>query len=321
MVEFKKQLITVLSFGAGQDSTTLLYMFLLVPSFFKKYVKGKLIVVFSDTCNEYPMTYLHVEYCKHLCKKHGIEFYHLRESRIGLQSKKVEVITGFHSEAWKSLEGQMTRNRTVAMAGSKICSVNLKISPIYRFLDAYLNTLMYPEIKNSHLGHKSIVAYGEEFGKINMIIGIAHREQSRKKKADQGWHKMTPWMRDNIKRIYPLITLRFDRAKCQEYMKQSPYRVCFPSNCMMCPYQSKKAILLLWREYPRMFRKWVKYEKGKLDHFKYKEALGEKNNGAFNTVTTLAGHLKIAKKKYGHWTTDQLREDRFSNGHCMNHGV
>jgi hypothetical protein len=46
-------MITILSFGAGQDSTAILYRIVLDPEFRKAYVKGKLVVIMSDTGDEH----------------------------------------------------------------------------------------------------------------------------------------------------------------------------------------------------------------------------------------------------------------------------
>lgn len=301
----KLEPLTVLSFGAGQDSTAILYKILLEPKFKEKYVKGKLIVVFSDTGNEHPETYRHVRYIDGLCHKHKIEFYHLTPDM------------GYHTKSWSSLEIQMSRNSTIAMRGSKICTDNLKIKPIYRFINHYIGQHLGLNINNAENGHLNLVAYGSLLGKVRMLIGIAKGEESRKEKADKSWPSVADWMRDNVQRVYPLIDIKYGRYECQEYMRNCKFETCVPSNCMMCPYMSKQELLLLSIDHPAEFKKWVKYEKAKLLKFKN----NEKNHGVFATKATLEEHLKEAKKKFKDWTVEQLREYRFSHGHCIKNAM
>ena len=56
-----------------------------------QYVKGELVVVMSDTGNEHPYTYKHVDNMKTLCAEHQIEF-HLLTSQMG-----------FHRPSWPDL--------------------------------------------------------------------------------------------------------------------------------------------------------------------------------------------------------------------------
>ena len=65
--------VSVLSFGAGQDSTAILYR-LILDKEFQATVPGRLIIVMADTGNEYPTTMKHVSFCQWLCERAGIEF-------------------------------------------------------------------------------------------------------------------------------------------------------------------------------------------------------------------------------------------------------
>ncbi len=67
--------LTILSFGAGQDSTTLLKLYKHDLSFRNKYAPGDFLVVMSDTGNEHHETYLHVERTKEFCSYSGFSVY------------------------------------------------------------------------------------------------------------------------------------------------------------------------------------------------------------------------------------------------------
>ena len=134
----------MLSYGAGQESTWLLYQSALSSEFRNRFAPGRLIVVGSDTGDEHPETYTQVAFSKRFCEQHGIPFYWLHKS------------LGFHSEAWSSLIGQYKRNSTVgSLMFKRCCTVNLKIEPFYRFLAflaaQQLSSAVRPETPGSHL--------------------------------------------------------------------------------------------------------------------------------------------------------------------------
>ena len=69
--------LTILSFGAGQDSTTLLYKYILDKSLRERYAPGRFLVLFADTDDEHPHTYKHITFIKNLCVKSVVSFVHL----------------------------------------------------------------------------------------------------------------------------------------------------------------------------------------------------------------------------------------------------
>lgn len=56
-----EQTLTLLSFGAGQDSTAILLKLIHDADFRTKYAPQDLIVVFSDTGDEHDETYAHLD--------------------------------------------------------------------------------------------------------------------------------------------------------------------------------------------------------------------------------------------------------------------
>jgi len=70
--------LTVLSFGAGQDSTALAVLFATDRDFRRRYAgNGDLIAVMSETGNEFPETLEHVETMRGYFRRHGIPFDYL----------------------------------------------------------------------------------------------------------------------------------------------------------------------------------------------------------------------------------------------------
>lgn len=297
--------LSVLSFGAGQDSTAILYRIALDPEFRSSLIgENRFIVVFSDTGCEHPETYTHLDFIKEFCRDHQIEFFHLTPG------------DEFHSPAWTSLEDQFSRNNSIAMKKMKSCTDQLKIRPIYRFLDSFVHSWMKYDLKNSDYGKKSLVKFSQENGKIQMIIGIAKGEEKRVEKAKMFDDKAPGWMKSSIEKMYPLIThLGLDRQGCQEYMRSTGLPVPAPSNCMMCPYISLQELLLLSRKNPEVMKRWIAYEEAKLQ--KDAEKTGERLNGVFGTKKTLVQKIQEAEEKFGSMSMKELEDYRFSHGHCI----
>ncbi|KKO91756.1 hypothetical protein AAW12_08835 [Sphingobacterium sp. Ag1] len=311
-----KQELTVLSFGAGQDSSFILYMIITFKWFREKYVKGRLIVVFSDTGDEFNHTYEHILYIQRLCKENNIEFYFLSKSP-------------YHPRTWKSLTAQFERNQNImSMTGSRSCTDNLKIKVIYNFLDHYIAQEYYG-YRGSKIpkGKHYIKKFAEDQGKIRVIIGIAYGEEKRVMKAskkqlkkmqrvfDKKWsHPIPLWFRMGIEKCYCLIDEAIARWDIHDRTEAMGFQLPFPSNCKKCPYITKQELLWLYRFMPLDYYLWVFYEKKKMVKW---ECKGDKNHGVKGEGKTLEDILEEAIKEFGHWTDEQLTEYKMSHGHCV----
>ena len=283
---------TILSFGGGQDSTAILLKIIHDPDFKAKYVEGKLLVVMSDTGNEHPRTYLHVKQVQKLCMDHGIHFHFIQSE------------DGWHSESWKSLTHQWERNNTIgSRAFSKSCTDNLKIKPIYNFLAWYFSFY----VPASRYRKKSLISYAAIYGKLKVLIGIAHGEEKRV----EGKDKRPLWMQKSIEAVYPLIPEKMDRKACQQYIGQF-MDVPPPSNCIFCHFLSKIELLWLFNNHPDWFYQWVEYERRKLEKNKDREI----NYGVFGKKT-LEEVLEEAIEEHGHMSDAELEEHKMSHGHCV----
>ena len=162
--------LTVLSFGAGQDSTVIAEKLIDEPEFRAKYAPGRLLVVMSNTGDEFDETYEHVEFMEKRFANAGIEFVFITSDM------------GYHSDSWLDLRHFYREKGTIGSKSyPKTCSDRLKIQPIYRFLEDWLadNYGVKAGRKN---GFKEFAA---RYGKINMMIGIAAGEENRAAPAEE----------------------------------------------------------------------------------------------------------------------------------------
>jgi hypothetical protein len=307
--------LTVLSFGAGQDSTTLLELYLQDAAFRRRYAAGRFLVIMAATGDEHPETDAHVAKTIQRCKDQGVEFVHITGDM------------GFHTGHWaQGLHGQWRAHNTIGSASYPAsCSSSLKIAPIYMFLEVWIER----EYGFKAGKKKGLRQFVERFGKIDVLLGIAKGEEKRVAKSARPLtfdflepeKDSTPkWMIDCINRVYPLIDLGLDRAGCQAYLRSINAYVPPPSNCISCPYKSHQEVLWTARFLPKQFATWIELETnkrnawaGRLDS---KTGLPIPNHGV-KGMKTLVEFLAEAEAKYGSMTDDELNDYRFSHGHCV----
>lgn len=302
--------LTVLSFGAGQDSTYILYKIIRDPAYRYKFIRGRLIVIVCDTGDEHAYTYKHIKFIEGLCKEHQIEFYFITSDM------------GYHPKTWPGLICQMKRNNTLmSMMFPRSCTDNLKIKPFYNFLNVYIARKYYGQNLPSSTRNKDwINRFAEEHGKINVILGIAADEEHRIKEDkaqqlnlfDKAKRTQPVWMAKSILKSYPMIIEGIDRQKAQIYILATPWPLPMPSNCKRCPFLSKQEILWLYRFHPSDFYEWVELEKAKINKCSHLERnLGVKGEKMLTEI------LEEAITEFGHWTDEQLHEYKMSHGHCV----
>ena len=298
--------VTILSFGAGQDSTAILLLLIYNKEFRAKYAPGRLVVVFSETSDEHVHTQIHLAEIRVLCRKHNIEFHHLtpNDQNYTWVDAKGKTWHGFHSQAWLSLVHQYNANSSIGSAAfGKTCTDNLKIQPIYRFVEWWISK----EFKiASGAGKKAMVEYAKTYGRVNVLIGFSAGEETRVAPPDSGH----PWMQKSVKRVYPLIDLSLTRQMCQEYIRSVGHVVPYPSNCQRCYFMSKQELLWMFRNIPEVFWEWAMQERAKLEKFAH---LGSSNLGVFGKKT-LVQTLIRAIREYGHLTDAELDEYKMNHG-------
>lgn len=294
--------MTILSFGGGQDSTAILYKLHYDLEFRSKYVTGNLIVVMSDTGDEFDQTYDHLEKVQNWCSTKGIDF-HL----IGISD-------GYHTGDWAGglIGFYEAGNRIGSKAFPKSCTDKLKIGPIYHWLDAYLHQYKgYGKFnKNGKLAKTPIKEFTEKHGKIRVLLGIAKGEEKR---AGSNEDSPSKWMRECIDKVYPLIEVGMDRQACQDYIELMGHKVPFPSNCKRCPWLNEIELLYLYRFEREAYDEWVQLEASKIAANTHK---GDKNLGVWGEKL-LPQKMEEVIQKHGHMSNEELKEYRMSHGHCV----
>ncbi|MFT6904198.1 MAG: hypothetical protein ACJAS1_000848 [Oleiphilaceae bacterium] len=308
--------LTVLSFGAGQDSSVLLELYLDDENFRKIYAPKDFLVVMSDTGDEFDATYEHVKATQERCKKAGVEFVFITSDM------------GFHSDSWLSLRHFYKKHSAIGSKSyPKSCSDNLKITPIYRFLEHWLSERYGVQCHNK----KGIREFAAKYGKIQMMIGIAKGEEKRMSHAADSPKR---WYRDSIETIYPLVDLGMGRQECQDLLHSKDMHV-IPSNCKACPFLSLEELEYLRRFHPESLDEWVGLEAAKLYKHRDKNSVivtdkegnvkldkngdpktANKNYGVFG-VKALPVKIEEAKEKFSDWSDARVAEYRYSHGHCV----
>tara|TARA_Y100000310_G_scaffold243676_1_gene248217 strand:- start:3266 stop:4267 length:1002 start_codon:yes stop_codon:yes gene_type:complete len=316
--------LCILSHGMGQDSTTITYKLFTDADFRARTLDGRsLVIVFSDTGNERSDVYDHAWKIQDLCKAFGVLFVHLAGSDTiemhQLKGRDTSHINGgFHTEAWSSLVAMYMRNHCLAIRNSKSCTDNLKIKPIYRWLNAFCADLLGVEKERSH-GKRDLVELAEKTRPIKMMIGFAVGEESRMKKASKPG-KQAWWQ--SVEKTFPLITdLAFNRADCIDFMQSTQWGACGPSMCKFCPNITKQTLVLMWLENRSYFIAWVRHERNKLNKWGAAQAEKEANNtGALGRNKNLIEELRLALAEFSDWSLEDLKEYDFRNGHCISNG-
>lgn len=308
--------LTVLSFGAGQDSSALLEMYLDDKVFRDRYAPNDFLVLMSDTGDEFDATYKHVRSVQTRCAEAGVEFVFLTSDM------------GYHSPNWKSLRHfYRTHDAIGSKAYPKTCTDQLKLQPIYRFLEHWVSK----RYGVSHGRKRGLREFAALHGRIHMILGIAKGEERRVSDPEKNPRR---WFRESILPVYPLLDLGMDRAACQQYLHSKGLYV-IPSNCKACPFLSLEELEYLRRFCPDDLNDWVELEAAKLEKHRDKSSIlvtdangrpkrnkhGQivtvnRNYGVFG-VTPLPVKVQQAAEKFRNWSDEQIAEYRYSHGHCV----
>jgi hypothetical protein len=326
--------LTILSYGGGQDSTAILYRLVNDPVFRKKYAPEKLMIIMADTGNEHKTTDYYREYIQDYCKEKGVPFYF------------VDKFSNYFSESWRGGLVAFNERKTAiqSKAFPKTCTDQLKIRPIYKFLDELLfrkskevqqkviTSINNPEkatflLQQSKLAErkgedyvfpvlqkKAIVKYAELYGKIDVILGIAKGEEKRMSKDTSNAPK---WFQQSINKVYPLVEEGMDRKACQDYIESVGELVPYPSNCIICPFMSKQELLFMYRFNKEWYHRFCRMEQRKIDKSAAEGIDPKKNLGVWGTTKLLPEILEEAIEKHGHMTDKELDDYKMSHGHCV----
>lgn len=273
-----------------------MYLLAFSQEFRNHYAPGRLIIIMSNTRDEHPSTLKHIEEVKAFCSEQNFPFFFL------------EPEMGYHG--WDGLREQYRKNVTVGSKtfASASCTSNLKIVPIYNFLEEYLGTTfnLPTGLKQAHK------QFAKKYGKVRMIVGIAKGEEKRMLKPGEDKEK---WKAQSVETVYPLVDLGIDRGEAQRLIRAYGKPVPIPSNCMLCHYMSKEELLWLYRTHPESYYDWCDIEAKKIERFRL-EKPADKNHGVWRNKT-LPEVLEEAIAEFGHWSYQELHEYKMSHGHCV----
>ena len=294
--------VTVLSFGAGQDSTALLHRLHYDPTWRAKYAPGRLIVVISDTGDEHPETLLHVERVRAICRERGLEFTHITPDM------------GYHPKNWRTLMTQLYANDNLLGTGlTRSCTENLKLVPLRRYVADWLSReygLPNQRERGKFYTGKVFRAYGEATGqRVRILIGITAGEETRMYGTVDGWQGET------MVRQYPLAYEGMDRMGCQRYCRERGEFVPPPSHCMRCHFMGPMGLLVLARKYPDKLAEWIEREAAKIAKNAAEcTAKGKRNLGVFGEKL-IPEMLALAEAgQYGSMSLDELEALSFNRG-------
>lgn len=303
--------LTVLSMGAGQDSSCIWAMYKHdVQDFRKRYAPNDFILVTADTGDEHKETLAHIEFLKEDCAKEGVPYFHITNDM------------GFHRKTWPDLRTFYRTKNTIGSKGfPKVCTDALKLTPIYGFLEKYLES-RYGVTAGDKRG---FYEFSARYGKLRVLIGIAAGEERRLSDPSSNPKK---WMRENVEVQYPLISYGLDRKGCQDMLRSLGEPVPMPSNCILCPWASLEELEYMRRNLPTDLAEWIQLERNKLDRFPHLNAVEtvdkktgkikvvNKNYGVFGVVP-LPEKVREAQERFKDWSDERLLEFKMSHGSCM----
>lgn len=303
--------LTVLSLGLGQDSSAILAKMLTDGEFREEYAPGKLLVVSSDTGNEHDHTYEHKRKIEALCA-----------GREDVEYAFLEAGDRYHMDSWNDvLEPQLRGpedeyDATMVQLGTKSCTDNLKIHPIYLFLDEWINDRMdygYSVRDDGGCRKHAIKRFHREEGKIRILIGYdgeeVDRAQTTKAAEQEDYASDRDVWEKALYREFPLLDHDVDQDEARRINEDFYGYDVWPSNCMLCPYQSDAEIEWLRRNREDMADLWVEIERRKLDR-----DASDNSKGVFLSDETVRERLDRVADEFDDMNDDELDEIKKSRG-------
>lgn len=194
-----EMILRVQSFGAGLQSTCMLFMQLLGE------IERCDCAIFADTQDESAATYAHLDYCTRYAAERGFKIHRVT---IGKLSEKMmgnwrkDANTSFVTIPTFGDRGGINRRQ---------CTREFKVAPITKKVRELLGVAPRKRIKG-------IAAESWQ----GISIDEAHRMKTNRE----------PWIRN----VYPLVDLRMTRHDCANWLKRHGFPIPSKSACIFCPY-------------------------------------------------------------------------------------
>lgn len=220
--------IRVFSFGGGVQSHAALVL----------QAQGRLpldysLFMFANVGNdsENPATLRYIgEITKPFCRKHGIAFQEVQKTRYGQPDTLLETIYR------DTRSVPIPTYQSGGSPGNRSCTVEFKL----RTMDKALAEQGY-----SH------AVYG---------VGFSTDEFTRVRSDQQMWHPAEKRAGLQVRKEYPLITLRLSRIQCALIITSAGLPMPPKSSCWFCPFHRKSEWIEMKRDEPELFAKALSVE-------------------------------------------------------------
>jgi len=200
-----KPSLTVLSLGAGVQSSTLLLMAC------KGEIEKPDVALFADTGWESKATYKHLAWLKGEAERHGVPVIVVQERNIRDDSlNAAELNKGFYFMPLHMDKGGLH------LIGKRQCTDNYKLRPIFHKIRELLGVSRRARIKEDA---------------VEMWVGISLDEAQRMSLSPSKW----------IGKRYPLVERMMTRNDCILWLHQNYSGLSVPkSSCIGCPYHDRQ---------------------------------------------------------------------------------
>ena len=202
-------MLTVLSLGAGVQSSTILHMILnkVLPL-----VDG---VIYLDAGWEPNYTRVYADYLRRLCDKQNIPFFYTAGPSIQTDLKTV-IAERQTAAKYKHLSIPLFTLDQDGRRGQlpRRCTREFRLLPLFK---ALRQTVILPDRQNG---------YPKPW--IKMLLGISTDEPHRAKPSREKWKE----------NAFPLLDGGFSRNHCRTYLSYHQLQIPHRSSCTCCPYRS-----------------------------------------------------------------------------------
>jgi hypothetical protein len=315
--------LTVLSLGAGQQSTYLMHLAHHDAAFRERFIGRTYVVAIAATLSEKPATNEHIERLRTIAAARGVLFFYLTPD------------LGFHTGNWRlGVNGARAATSTIgSVAFPSTCSVSTKIAPFYKWLASFVAE----RYATRHRDYRALLEFAERYGKIRVQLGFSAEETHRfssvpdaqtafafsglPDKAKDPLYRIA-----SVEKVYPLAELGLTREVCVAGLERLGEFVPDASMCDSCHWKSPEQMLAMSVLRPDSWSAWVEAEERKLtawadDDFRrarqkqFTPAAQFKNHGVAGRgrfvdgrwqAVTLRDTLADAQRRFAHLTRADL---------------
>lgn len=205
-------MLTVLSLGAGVQSSTILHMIL------NKHLPPVDAVIYLDAGWEPIYTIHQADYLNDLCYQHGLPFIHYTGPSIRHVLEHV-IRARLREGPYKHLPLPLFTLDDAGHRGQlpRRCTREFRLAPLFQMF------------------RREIIPRGSQNGQpkpwLKVLLGISADEKHRAKPSREKWKV----------NIFPLVDRGFDRRDCLLYLSDHKHPIPHRSSCACCPYRSNIA--------------------------------------------------------------------------------